>query len=351
MEITELNIQPRKNHGSNETRVEESEYHEMVSNLKTDKLTRLIFWILSILVMLNFGVFLSREPVQLMAYKDIEYHILTCDIESWAVYSQVHAGLFLDLCRAAREGWIDNESFREFVEMSATQMTQDQWRRSAAYAYPAEKILLRNHSNVTMGFLYPLENWISDYVEVDWIDDRGFDSYLATVLDEDKLEDKKHGGYFTLYKNVTWKKMRLHRTQGMQVTTFMGQMLKLRNYSDFTGTYEEQDRDIPFLRAPGYEQAQETYPTPPDRDRDTFEEFYRRLVVGETANSTFHRSMEFLDFYKAVGKFSESFIYLTGLFIIGISVAGWIIVSAILLWNLSKMRKFWKSLLQVQVRI
>jgi hypothetical protein len=79
------------------------------------------------------------------------------------------------------------------------------------YSYAAEKILINNHTNITMGFLYPEEKWLNDTLEVDWIKDRSFESSSASVLDEDRLRDDANGGYFTRFVNVEWRKQILHR--------------------------------------------------------------------------------------------------------------------------------------------
>lgn len=128
---------------------------------------------------------------------------------------------------------------------------------------------------------------------------------------------------------------------------FMGEYLRNRNYSQLNDTWENNDMDIPYLRPEGYSQAQETHPTSPDRNRDPAEEFYRRLVTGLTANSTFHRSVEFLDFYKACGNFYEKFILFSGITIIGLTFIGWLAVCLILFFELNKMRIFWKDIFSV----
>jgi hypothetical protein len=79
LDIKELNIKSSKVKNG-ESKVEESEFYEMISNLKTDSLTNCLKLILAIVVIFNLAIFWSRDPVQNMAYKDIQYHILTCDI-------------------------------------------------------------------------------------------------------------------------------------------------------------------------------------------------------------------------------------------------------------------------------
>jgi hypothetical protein len=84
---------------------------EMISNLKTDRVTKIIGIILAVVQFLNIAVFMSREPVQNLVFKDIQYHIMTVDLENWISFSQIHPALFVDVGRAAREGWIENDSF------------------------------------------------------------------------------------------------------------------------------------------------------------------------------------------------------------------------------------------------
>ena len=65
---------------------------------------------------------------------------------------------------------------------------------------------------------------------------------------------------------------------------------------------------IPSLRPLNYDQAQETKPTSPDRDKDPFEELIRRLLVGEAVKSSFDRNTEFLDYYMSLGKYYKEYL-------------------------------------------
>jgi hypothetical protein len=198
-----------------------------------------------------------------------------------------------------------------------------------------------------MEFLYPRDKWIDDYNDVWFFHNRTFESYDPSIPMEDRLKTMENAGLFTITKDVQWRKENLHRSQGIQLMEFMGEYMRLRDYGKLDDTWDNNDMDIPYLRPKGYEQAMETVPTAPFRDRDPAEDFYRRLATGLTANSTFHRSVEFLDFYKACGNFFESFILYSGITIIGLSLVAWIVVSVILLWNMKKMRTFWKDILSV----
>lgn len=101
-------------------KVEESEYYEMISNLKIDSLTKTVITILAVVQFLNIAVFLAREPIQTFVFSDIQYHIMTIDLENWTSFSQIHPALFVDVGRAAREGWIENDSFLPYEQVTAT---------------------------------------------------------------------------------------------------------------------------------------------------------------------------------------------------------------------------------------
>jgi hypothetical protein len=194
-----------------------------------------------------------------------------------------------------------------------------------------------------------MDKWIDDYNDVDFFENRTFEEFDAAISDEDRLKAYHNAGIFTVTKDVEWTTKNIHRTQGIQLMEHMGYYLRERDYGTLDADWDKSDMDIPFLRPKGYEQAMETHPTPPDRSRDPAEDFYRRLVTGPTSNSTFHRSIEFVDFYKACGTFYEEFTLWSGVLIIVVSLVGWIVVSIILLINLKRMRSFWKDILSVQV--
>lgn len=292
-------------------------------------------------------MFLCREPVQNYVFKDIQYHIMTVDLENWISFSQIHPALFIDVGRAGREGWIENDSFLPYEQVTATEYAMGQWKRSTEFPWACERLLLRNHTNITMKFLYPMDKWINDYNDVWFVKNRTFENYDPSIHPDDKLSTLDNAGFFTITKEINWTTENLHRSQGIQLMDFMGTYLRSRDYSFLADTWDNLDMDIPFLRPKGYEQAMETHPTPPDRNRDPAEDFFRRLVTGLTANSTFHRSIEFLDFYIACGVFFEKFTLWSGVIIIGVTLIGWVIISIIMLWNMRKMKIFWKDILSV----
>ena len=73
-----------------------------------------------------------------------------------------------------------------------------------------------------MEFLYPLQNWIDDYVDIDVVADRKFMSYKDGSLDEEKMKDDIKSGYFTKSSSIKWEKKRIHRTQGMKMANILG---------------------------------------------------------------------------------------------------------------------------------
>lgn len=76
-----MNIQ-KENSQSLKDKVEESEYYEMLGNLRMDKITKIIMAILGIMQILNIAVFLGRDPIQKLVFNDIKYHIMTVDLEN-----------------------------------------------------------------------------------------------------------------------------------------------------------------------------------------------------------------------------------------------------------------------------
>lgn len=210
-EIKEMNIQ-KENSQSLKDKVEESEYYEMLGNLRMDKITKIIMAILGIMQILNIAVFLGRDPIQKLVFNDIKYHIMTVDLENWISFSQIHPAIFVDVSRAGREGWIENESFIPYENGTATNYSMDQWRRSTTYPWACERLLIRNHSNITMGFLYQREKWINDFNDVDFFYNRTFANYGSDIPLEDRLKAQDNAGIFTVTKDLKWRKENLHRS-------------------------------------------------------------------------------------------------------------------------------------------
>lgn len=73
-------------------------------SLRYDSLVKTIGLILIAVQLFNITVFLSRDWVQSWVFKDIQYHILTADLQHWSAFSLIHPGMFFDVTRAAREG-------------------------------------------------------------------------------------------------------------------------------------------------------------------------------------------------------------------------------------------------------
>lgn len=149
-----------------------------MTNLIKDRLTKIVQFILNFLILLNIIVFFSKKPIQDKAYLDVKNQLQTCDVNGWAIYGLIDPGFHLDITRAAREGWIDNDATMPFSEKTVVKVAQNGWLTSCQYAASSEKILLKNLTLLEMGFLFDMDRWVSDYLEIDWIKDRTFQAHI-----------------------------------------------------------------------------------------------------------------------------------------------------------------------------
>jgi hypothetical protein len=208
--------------------------------------------------------------------------------------------------RAAREGWIDNESWRKFDIKNRTvlEVSYEWFVIGGSMSAGVEKNLIQNISKIKFPSLYPMDNWLVDYMDIEWVDSIEIEKESnVNTLDPALVMDEIGTGYFNSIKKVSWKKINMHRTKAKYIVTDIALKLNLRKYATAVGTPEYLETIIASFRPLGYQQAHETRPTSPDRDRDPFEEFYRRIQIGELSDSTMNRTVEFYEYYISLGEF------------------------------------------------
>jgi hypothetical protein len=154
--------------------IDQSSYDDIASNLIMNKFSRWNLVACLIFVILNLVVFYSREPVRNLAYSEAKDQMLTVDISSWAIYGFVEPICNIAYLRMAREGWVDNESWVKYVNKTVADFAYERLLISASFAYLPEKTLLKNITAINLNFLYPMENWVNDYVDIDIVEDRQF---------------------------------------------------------------------------------------------------------------------------------------------------------------------------------
>jgi hypothetical protein len=270
---------------------------------------------------------------------------------TWAIYAELCAVTQIDTFRAVRERWLDNQMWVEFTNKTVVEYAMNAIGPTIGMSAFVEKNLIQNISAVYFLNFYNMGKWTNDYVNVDWV--LSFDSKKSVVVDPlispEVFTDTGDTGFITSINDLTWSKIRLHRSEATIMITTFGSKLSARNYSDVEGTPEYLNSQIPSLIPLGYEQAQETKPTAPNRNRDPFEDLYRRLLVGEVAKSSFDRTTEILDYYIRVGEFLKEYFVISLVSINSVGLIVWVLVTTILLMKVNKMKGLWKKLLNLDV--
>ena len=73
-----------------------------------------MYLVLFSFLLLNYIVLSIIEPIRKSVYLEAEAQLLTIDLAGWQIAGQLDPVAQLDYMRAAREEWMDNDSWREF---------------------------------------------------------------------------------------------------------------------------------------------------------------------------------------------------------------------------------------------
>ena len=185
---------------------------------------------------------------------------------------------------------------------------------------------------------------------MDIIDSIKTDVYKNGVTEEEKISDLENTGIITPNQRVTWKTINMHRTDALKMTTILGLKMQQRDYSNAEGSKEAQDLKIPFLRALNFEQSKESFPSAPDRSRDSFEDTYRRLYAGDLGKSVHSRKLEFDRYYAKLGELNEINNRYSGVIIMIVSVIIWLFLVFYFWWIIRSMKQFWEKFLKIDVK-
>ena len=95
-----------------------------------------------------------------------------------------------------------DDSWMEFQNKTVNEYTNELYILSGNFQYPPEKSLLGNISNVSLNWFYERENWVSDYVDIDWVKNRFQKKYDSDTEDSAKITDELKTGIFTPHGSV-----------------------------------------------------------------------------------------------------------------------------------------------------
>jgi hypothetical protein len=209
----------------------------------------------------------------------------------------------MDVCRATREGWLDNDSSAHDFNKTFFDKCKEILPSAGSFFLPPENMLDKAIRNMAFPYLTDYEGWVRMDVEVPMFE-------------------------FDKEKRPVWRNLTISRRSGIKVLQKLGEFVSARDY---------EFGDIPEIGS-GF-----------DRDKDPYENHLRMFCLGDMHRQYFQRSHDFYEYLKNVSTQNELFILWSTMSAIGISVFAYLVFMVYVLCNVQKMRDFYVKLFQIEV--
>jgi hypothetical protein len=279
-------------------------------NPKEHKLTaRTGYALLTVIILFNWIAIYAKNPIHRIVIKDIESHAIPVDVFSWQIWSLVYPILYMDFCRATREGWIDNQVTQNFRNETMFTYCHSQLGRTSAFNLAPDDTIDIAVRDMTLD-LFDLEGWTSTMVELHFA----------------KFPDDSQNSEFVEFYQETWPR----RAAVKYIQTFAGK-INGRNYENGTDIIEFEG-------------------DPANRLKDADEENYRRLALGDFHKQYSLRSYDYYDYFKKLGRYEQYFILYSTLITTGLGLLTTAVFFIYLCCQAHKMNKFYTIIFQIKVK-
>lgn len=280
----------------------------ITTNTKFHWSVKISLYSLTFLFFLNSFAIFIRGYFQKMTTSEAPIALTAIDVVNWITWSQLYGIISLERNRAVREGWISKNDVKKYLK------GENYWERTYVLQTPSKVWTFSEESqrkadimlkNIEFEGLFPeLDKWILDYIEIDIFE-------LEDEFENDQGNDivgEKNKGIIHSKFGIRWEKKRFSRHEAIEMSAIAGKAYENRNYEN------DSLKEIPSL---GEER---------DRNKDPFEDYFRRLLTGQSLKSATERIWNFEEYLKAVCSQNEGIIFWT---FIGSFVGSCVIVLSI----------------------
>lgn len=250
-----------------------------------------------------------KIPMQEKTSADLREQLITADIISWIIWSNLYNGYYIDLMRGIKEGKIKNNLVESYDIPDLIEWAHNEYLLPAAYQYEPSKIADMKIRNLTFPSLFAYDDWIGTKMEMDFYE-----------LDQ-------------VTNQIKWSKIQVSRMESTKILTALSLSFQERNYSILEG--EE-----------GYIQT-----IGEDRNADPDEEFLRRNSNGDVNYKFFLRSLDFYQYLKNVALQNQKYVLYSMLLSTSISICLALGYAVYLLNELLAMRRFYGQIFNLEVSL
>lgn len=263
--------------------------------------------ILILFFIVHFSSVVLKDPIQEITNLDLKTQSVNVDIFTWEIFGHAYTVFFTDMCRAVREGWIENKSPLDPGNKTLFELCHEVRKVGSDFYLPPDNKIDINIRAIRLKWLYDYEGWINTQVKIP--------QYFLNK-DFNKIEE--------------WKNLTLRRRTGIKIMQNLAFMMEKRDY--------ENDTSIPSLGEGR------------NREKDEDEEMLRRGSLGDLNFKYTMRSYDFYEYLKAVAEFNQDFVTYSILISCSISIITFLLFSVCVGFEVQSMRKFYLMILDMKVK-
>lgn len=244
--------------------------------------------ILIIIIISMINIFLMDQKLtnQELATKEIPTLLVLADIFCWVTWVEMYGIISLEGNRAVREGWIDKNDMKRYLHgKSYWEDTYAKQFSSGLWAFV--DIAQKNYDQKLRNIDYPeLFHGYDEFFD----DQLGVDFYKIDLENDEqtKVNPEKNKGLISIREGVEWYKIEMQRYDSLKLLELAGNIYKERNYENDTL------EDIPSL---GKNR---------DRDKDPFEDYLRKLLIGESLYRVMIKGWDTYEYLKDISRKNEN---------------------------------------------
>lgn len=305
---------------------------EAITETRYHRVTIFTLIMISLILLINYFAITLKYQVQQKNQIEIPVALIAVDIVCWITWVQLYGIISLEGNRAVREGWIGEYDMKRFIKNKSywegtypLQSGSDVW----IFAHIAEKSLDKmvrkfQFLNLFKGF----HKWVDDDIMLDFYE---VVSDNKDISGKEKVDPGLNKGLISINNKTKWFKQKTSRLDAMMLSDIAGAIYMKRNYEN--ASLEE----IPSL---GEER---------DRNNDPFEDYFRKLLIGEPLKAVAYRTWDMEEYLKDICIYGET-VLLQSSVIGGLSS---LVIVLVMFGYLSKvgqnMRKYYEIVFNIKV--
>lgn len=243
-----------------------------------------------IIALINIILVNQKSYIQEITTKEVPNMLVITDIFCWIVWVELYGIMSLEGNRAVREGWIGKYDMKKYLD-GKSYWEDAYFKQKSSGLWAFVDLAQKTYDTKIRKITYP--DLFHGYEGV-FKDELGVDFYRIGQGGEGRVSvnEEKNKGYMSIGNEVEWYKVDMGRRDSLKLLDLAGRIYLKRNYEN------DSVEDIPSL---GKER---------DRNRDPFEDYLRKLLIGESFYKVMLKNWDNYEYIKDVSGRNEYMIFL-----------------------------------------